>query len=114
VSVSDSAKEVKFELVDAYGKSFTKTEGIKVSLADLSDNTATLKDITSQIKLSNSIATWNIDGKQHIGRYQLVFSLNGYTVSSPTVVVSDKIKFSAVQYSVVQKSSFPSKFEGKA
>jgi hypothetical protein len=43
----------------------------------------------------------------------LVFSLNGYTVSSPSVSVSDKIKFKAVQYSVVQKSSFPSKFDGK-
>ena len=44
----------------------------------------------------------------------MVFSLNGYTVSSPTVVVSDKIKFSTVQYSVVQRSSFPAKFDGKA
>ena len=113
VSISDSTKVVKFELVDAYGKPFTKTDGLKVSVADLSDNKATLKDVTSQVKLSNSIAAWAIDAKQHIGRYQLVFSLNGYTVSAPTVTLFDKIKLSAVQYSVVQKSSFPSKFDGK-
>lgn len=67
--MSDSNKAIKFELVDAYGNLFTKYEDLKVSLADLSDNKATLKDITSQVKVSNSIATWNIDGKQHIGRY---------------------------------------------
>lgn len=113
VSVTDSTKTVKFELVDAYGKPYTKTEGVKVSVADLSDNKATLKDVTGQVKFSNSVATWTIDAKQPIGRYQLIFSVNGYTVSAPSVTVSDKIKFSSVQYSVVQKSSIPSKFDGK-
>jgi hypothetical protein len=44
--VANSAKTVKFELVDGHGKPFTKTEGAKVSMADLSDNKATLKDVT--------------------------------------------------------------------
>ena len=83
-------------------------------MADLSDNKAGLTDVTSQVKLDKSSATWTIDGKQTIGRYQLVFSVNGYTVSAPSVTVVDKIKFSSVQYSVVQKASFPSKHDSKA
>lgn len=43
----------------------------------------------------------------------MIFSINGFTVSAPSVTISDKIKFSAVQYSVVQRSAFPSKFDGK-
>ena len=69
VSVEDSSKTVKFELVDGYGKPFTKTEGAKVSIADLSDNKAGLKDITGQVKFVNSQATWTVDAKQTIGRY---------------------------------------------
>jgi hypothetical protein len=59
VQFGDSgSKNVKFEIVDAFGKPFVQTENAKVSIADLSDNKAGLKDITSQVKFSNSVATW--------------------------------------------------------
>jgi hypothetical protein len=96
ISVSDSTKSVKFELVDAYGNAFTKTTGIKVSMADLSDNKAGLTDVTSQVKFDKASATWTIDPKQPIGRYQLIFSVNGFTVSAPSITVVDKIKFNSV------------------
>ena len=96
ISVSDSTKSAKFELVDAYGNAFTKTTGIKVSMADLSDNKAGLTDVTSQVKFDKASATWTIDSKLPIGRYQLIFSVNGFTVSAPSVTVVDKIKFNSV------------------
>jgi hypothetical protein len=36
VSVSDKAKNVKFELVDSFGKAFKGGKNVKVSLVDLS------------------------------------------------------------------------------
>ena len=101
VSVADATKTFKFELVDALGNSFTNTNGIKVSMADLSDNKAALKDVTNQVKFDKSTATWTLDSKLSIGRYQLIFSVNGYTVSAPSVTVVDTIKFTSVQYSVL-------------
>ena len=70
-------------------------------MADLSDNKAGLKDVTNQVKFEKSTATWTLDSKLSIGRYQLVFSVNGYTVSAPSVTVVDAIKFASVQYSVL-------------
>ena len=70
-------------------------------MADLSDNKAGLKDVTSQVKFDKSTATWTLDSKLSIGRYQLVFSVNGYTVSAPSVTVVDSLKFTSVQYSVL-------------
>jgi len=112
VSFGDS-KTVKFEIVDAFGKPFANTENAKVSIADLSDNKGGLKDITPQVKFANSVATWKVDAKQVIGRYQLVFSVNGFTVSAPSVTVTDALRFHSVQYSVVTKSQFPNKFESR-
>jgi hypothetical protein len=42
-----------------------------------------------------------------------VFSVKGYTVSAPSVTVTDSLKFHSVQYSVVTKSQFPSKFDAR-
>ncbi len=77
VSVSDKVKNVKFEVVDSFGKAFKGTKNVKVSLVDLSDNKASVKDVTSQIKVDNSAASWSIPADTSIGRYQLIFNVDG-------------------------------------
>ena len=77
VSVSDKAKNVKFEVVDTFGKAFKGIKNVKVSLVDLSDNKASVKDITSQVKVDNSAAIWSIPADTSIGRYQLIFNIDG-------------------------------------
>ena len=105
-------KAVKFEVVDSYGNPLKGLTLSKVSIGDLSDNKAGLKDITSSVKLDSSVATWNADTTK-VGRYQLVFTFETFTVSSPLVTVVDKLVISSVQYSVEKSSTFPSRFDGK-
>ena len=47
ISVKEKTKTAKFEIVDAFGKPFKGAQNVKVSLLDLSDNKAAIKDITS-------------------------------------------------------------------
>lgn len=100
--------------MDSFGKSLKGVKTVKVSLADLSEG-ASVKDITSQVKLSqdNSVATWTVGSDISIGRYQPVFTLDQATVSAPSITVADKLKLTSVQYAVIQNSKFPSKFDGK-
>jgi response regulator of citrate/malate metabolism len=98
--VSDKSKTVKFEVVDSFGKPF-KADKLKATLVDLSDNKATVKDISSQAKLDNSFITWSIPSDQTIGRYQPLFQLNGYTLNGAAVTVTDLVKFSSLQYAVL-------------
>lgn len=68
-----------------------------VSVADLSDNKAALKDVTASVKMSsdNSVATWMMDDIE-IGRYQLIFNVDSYKVSSPVITVTDKLVLKSV------------------
>lgn len=52
---------------------------MKVSLVDVSDNKAGIKDITSSVSLSNenSVATVSL-GNIGIGRYQLNFQVDSF------------------------------------
>ena len=95
VKISDSKKSVTFELVDTYGKAFADGKSIKVSLADLSDGKAGLKEVTSQVKISKDKATWSL-GDLPIGRYQLIFSVDSFTVAAPSVTVTDEIAIKSV------------------
>jgi hypothetical protein len=113
VSVSDKAKNVKFELVDSFGKAFKGAKNVKVSLADLSDNKASVKDVSTQVKVDNSAATWSIPADTSIGRYQLIFNVDGYIVQAPVVIVTDKINFGQVSYAVLQNGKFPTKFDNQ-
>jgi Oligosaccharyltransferase subunit Ribophorin II len=113
LQVSDS-NTVKLEIVDSFGKLLTSAKSIKVSLADISDNKAGLKDITSSVKLSkdNSQATWTV-GNLPIGRYQLLFTIDGAQVSTPVLTVADQLAFQSAQYTVATGSKAPSKWENK-
>jgi hypothetical protein len=72
--VTDSSKQVKFDIVDGFGNSLRGSKQVKVSLVDVSNNKAGIKDITSSVSLSNenSVATVPL-GNIGIGRYQLNF-----------------------------------------
>jgi len=106
-------KAVTFEIVSSFGQALKAQTLSKVSLADLSDNKAGLKDVTTQVKLDGAVATWNAESAK-IGRYQLVITFgNGFTVSSPAVTVADKVTVTSVQYSVEKSLIFPTTFNGK-
>lgn len=77
--VTDSSKQVKFDLVDGFGNSLKGSKQVKVSLVDVSDNKAGIKDITSSVSLSNenSVATVSL-GNIGIGRYQLNFQVDSF------------------------------------
>ena len=91
VSISEKSKVSKFEIVDSFGKPITGTKNVKVSAIDLSDNKAAVKDITTQTKLDNSVISWNIPADVSIGRYQLLFNIDGFTLKSSVITVTDKI-----------------------
>ena len=111
--MSEKEKNVRFEVVDSFGKAFKGTKNVKVSLVDLSDNKASVKDVTTQVKVDNSAATWSIPADTSIGRYQLIFNVDGYIVQAPVVIVTDQIKFAQVSYAVLQNAKFPTKFDNQ-
>ena len=80
-------------------------------MIDLSDNKASVKNITSQVSLANGVASWTLPKDISIGRYQPFFTIDGYKVSGPIITVVDKVKLTSVQYAVIQNSKFPTKFE---
>jgi hypothetical protein len=61
-------KAVAFEIVSSFGQALKGQTLSKVSLADLSDNKAGLKDVTTQVKLDGTVANWNAESAK-IGRY---------------------------------------------
>jgi len=85
-----------------------------VSLADLSDNKAGIKDITNQVKLTsgNSQAAWKAENVP-IGKYQLIFNIDGFSVTTPTITAVDRLVLSQVQYQITQSSTFPKSLETK-
>jgi hypothetical protein len=70
---------VKFDIVDGFGNSLRGSKQVKVSLVDVSNNKAGIKDITSSVSLSNenSVATVPL-GNIGIGRYQLNFQVDSF------------------------------------
>ena len=65
-----------------------------------------MKDVTNSVKIDGSSVTWPTEALA-IGRYQLVFTVDGHTLAAPRVTIADKLTISKVAYTVSPKASFP-------
>jgi hypothetical protein len=65
----------------------------------LSDGKGGVRDITNKVTVGGSSATWQTESFS-IGRYQLIFTIDGFAVASSVITLTEPLALNSVSYAI--------------